>query len=56
MHPLRLVNDTFPNSTIVKADIKEMILFRGQDWLQKKLYTYDSFATNKKTSFTSFHN
>ena len=44
---MRLLNENFPNNKIVSNIIKELVHFRGQEWFQTKLYTYDSLATNK---------
>ena len=37
-----------PNATKLKTIIKELLNLRGQDLCQTKLFTYESFATNKK--------
>ena len=47
MDPGRLVNGTLTNAKTVKTIIKELLYSRYQDWLQTKLYTSDSYITNK---------
>ena len=48
MQPTRMVNDILSNATTVKTVIKELIHFRGKDFLQTTLNTYDSFQARRQ--------